>query len=88
MDLDVHLGQRITVRGTAHNAHAGAVVVPEGGELPVYVQDLAAWGGKVGQDVRVTGVLRLVPPTVRPDGPVSHGLTGPVYVLTEPVLES
>ncbi|MEU7530410.1 hypothetical protein AB0A74_32110 [Saccharothrix sp. NPDC042600] len=88
MDLNVHVGQRITVHGTAHNAHAGAVVVPEGGELPIYVQHLTAWGGKAGQDVRVTGVLRLVPPTVRPGGPVSHGLTDPVYVLTEPVVES
>ncbi|XVV07426.1 hypothetical protein ACQPW3_19430 [Actinosynnema sp. CA-248983] len=84
MDLNVHLGQRITLPGTAHNAHAGAVVVPSGGDLPVYVEHLPAWGGEVGRDVRVTGVLRLLPPTAREDGPVSHGITSPAYVLTEP----
>ncbi|NUT99785.1 MAG: hypothetical protein HOY78_48020 [Saccharothrix sp.] len=86
MDLDAHVGRRVTLHGTAHDAHAGAVVVPEGGELPVYVEHLAAWGDEAGRDVRVTGVLRLVPPTTRP-GPVSHGFTGPVYVLTEPIVE-
>ncbi|WP_309115602.1 hypothetical protein [Saccharothrix sp.] len=83
MDLNVHLGQRITLHGTAHNAHAGAVVVPAGGDLPVYVEHLPAWGEEVGRDVRVTGVLRLVPPTARKDGPVSHGITSSVYVLTD-----
>ncbi|MFI9815572.1 hypothetical protein [Saccharothrix variisporea] len=86
IDLDAHLGRRVTLRGTAHDAHAGAVLVPEGGEPPVYVEHLAAWGADAGRDVRVTGVLRLVPPTTRPR-PVSHGLTGAVYVLTDPVVE-
>ncbi|NUT91829.1 MAG: hypothetical protein HOY78_07330 [Saccharothrix sp.] len=84
MDLDAHVGRPVTLHGTAHDAHAGAVVVPEGAELPVYVEHLAAWGDDAGRDVRVTGVLRLVPPTTPPG---SHGLMDAVYVLTDPVVE-
>ncbi|WNV87989.1 hypothetical protein [Umezawaea sp. Da 62-37] len=90
-DLAGSVGRRVTLRGTAHHAHAGAVLVLEDLDLPVYLDDVAEWGDRAGTEVGVTGVLRLVESTAgapAATGGARHGVVGPVYVLTEPSIHS
>ena len=70
------VGEQVELRGTAHNAKAGAVVVVDG--EPIYLRDVAAWPDEqLGKSVTVSGRLRslqLIPPAVRDaDGAISQG---------------
>lgn len=86
MELDEMLGKRVTLRGTAYDAHAGAVLMlPDG--ITVYVSGLSAWDEQLyGREVELTGVLnreQLGPePTVTEDGH-THGMVGRPLVLRE-----
>ena len=69
-DLESHVGERITVTGTALNAALGAIVSLGG--LPLYVSGLRGWPEDVvGRELDVTGrlVLRRAPDR---EGPVVH----------------
>ncbi|MGY0231835.1 hypothetical protein [Longispora urticae] len=81
--LDELVGLTVTLRGTAADAHRGAVVHGDA-DWVVYVEGLADWGGTVGLSVEVTGLLIETPlapePAVR-DGAVSHGASGTRHVL-------
>lgn len=82
--LSQMVGQKVTLDGTARNAHQGAVLVTD--DEPVYIDGLESWSGKFSnQRVRVTGKLeqRSIAPTpvTGPGGEVSHGIEGDSYVL-------
>ncbi len=84
--LDGMVDTNATIKGTARNAHAGAVVLTED-RTPIYIDGLQSWSatGMDGRDVEVTGTLRLrslaPDPVVDDDGAVSHGITGDSYVI-------
>jgi hypothetical protein len=77
-----------TVRGTARDAKAGAVVITADQRV-VYVEGLTSWpGGVSGRQVAVTGVLqrkKSIPDPVGPDGSIAQGAVGEQEVLTSPV---
>ncbi|WP_412543488.1 hypothetical protein R8Z50_13695 [Longispora sp. K20-0274] len=81
--LDELVGLTVTLRGTAANAHRGAVLLGDA-DWAVYVEGLADWGAATGLPVEATGLLVETPvapdPVVR-DGAVSHGAPGTQYVL-------
>ncbi|GIG62014.1 hypothetical protein Lfu02_63860 [Longispora fulva] len=81
--LDELVGLTVTLRGTAADAHRGAVVLGDAGWV-VHVEGLAEWGPATGRPVEVTGLLVETPlgpqPVVR-DGAVSHGASGTRHVL-------
>jgi hypothetical protein len=81
--LDELVGLTVTLRGTATDAHRGAVVRGDA-DWVVYVEGLADWGGTAGLPVEVTGLLVETPfapePVVR-DGAVGHGASGTRHVL-------
>lgn len=83
--LESQIDQEITVRGTARNAAAGAVVLtPE--RTPVYVAGLDAWDlAHDGQPIAATGTLRkrrlTAEPVPGPRGEQVHGIPGEVFVL-------
>ncbi|MFD9892465.1 hypothetical protein ACFWY9_24240 [Amycolatopsis sp. NPDC059027] len=83
---DDRAGQAVTLRGTAGNAHAGAVLVRDQ-EPPIYVDGLTDWGDLAGQEVVVTGVLvlRWLTPEPATQGVVSHGVSGAVRILHDAV---
>jgi len=85
--LEATLNQRVTVDGTARNAHAGAVVLTAE-RTPVFVNGLLEWpDADHGKSVQATGVLTrksLAPdPTVGADGGHTHGIEGTNYVLDD-----
>lgn len=86
-DLASAVGRRITLRGTARNAHAGAVLVTDEGAPPLYVEGTRDWGPQEGTEVEVTGTLLVLPPTSPgQEIPVRHGIPEPVYVLRNPTI--
>ncbi|MCK2243583.1 MULTISPECIES: hypothetical protein [unclassified Crossiella] len=84
MNLADQAGKSVRLRGTAGNAHAGAVLLRDG-EPPVYVAGLADWGLATGLTVEVTGVLEVqqATGTADPAGRISHGLAGDVLQLRD-----
>ncbi len=76
-DPTQHLGETVTVRGTAYTARAGAVLV-QPDSLPIYISGLSAWTEEVvGKQVEVTGRLRHRPsrlPQVERAGDQYHGI--------------
>lgn len=87
MDLDSLIGQRVTLHGTAFDAHSGAVLMLDDG-MTVYVAELPAWDEElVGRAMTLTGLLgreQLGPePTVAESGAHSHGRTGRPFVLRD-----
>lgn len=69
-DLEPHLGEQVTLTGTALNAALGAIVSLDG--RPVYVAGLRGWPEAVaGREITLTGrlVFRGAPD---PEGPVVH----------------
>lgn len=84
MNLADQAGKTVRLRGTAGNAHAGAVLLRDG-EPPVYVHGLSAWGPATGQLVEVTGTVEVLPAPGTTDaaGRVSHGLAGDVIQLRD-----
>lgn len=73
-------GERVTIRGTAYDEHAGAVIErPD--ERSVLVADLDYWPyDVVGRTVEATGRLTSheisAPAIVGEDGAVTHGIAG------------
>lgn len=87
MALTSQVDQQVTLRGTARNAHLGAVLVMED-RTPVYIDGLDGWNDAFDfQSVAVTGTLRFrsVAPnaTVDDDGAISHGMAGANYVFED-----
>ncbi len=77
-----------TVRGTARDAKAGAVIVTADGDA-VYVEGLACWPDDVlGKPVTATGTLvseKFIPdPHVDEHGAISQGAHGVQTVLRNP----
>jgi hypothetical protein len=80
-----HLGESVTLRGTARTAAAGAIVSVAG--EPVYVDGLDRWSEEVeGKSIEVTGVLRLresgLPAPPEGEAPM-HGLVDDTFVLDD-----
>lgn len=84
-DPKEHVGESVTVEGTAWSAAAGAMVRVAGVSRPIYIAGLDSWDKELeGQAVEVTGVLRLREPQVaRPEGTAApaHGLDTATFVL-------
>jgi hypothetical protein len=80
-----HVGESVTVTGTARNAAAGAMLRVAGVSRPIYVAGLDSWSGElVGNEVEVTGVLRVRDPQVARGGDEPmHGLDSATFVLDE-----
>jgi hypothetical protein len=78
-----HVGEPVTIRGTALDARAGAAVQLADG-MPVYVVGLESWADDVsGRFVEVSGQLRRRPSRIPPPSPSGeryHGL-GETYAL-------
>jgi hypothetical protein len=89
--LAAQIGQRVTLRGKAAEAKAGAVIIPTGGTVPVYLRGLSSWGPALGKEVIAEGVLRrekVIPdPQTDPTGAVSQGARGEQYVLEDATWE-
>jgi len=86
-DAGAHVGNEVTLEGTALEAHAGAVVMLADGN-PVYVTGLEEWDAAFfRQTVRVTGKLRrkkLGPnPSTNDKGEHSHGIQGTDVVIDD-----
>lgn len=77
--------RQATVKGTARDAKAGAVVQAEGGS-PIYIEGLASWPADLrDQPVEATGMLvaqKAIPDPVGERGEVSQGAWGTQCVLT------
>ncbi|MEM9491334.1 MAG: hypothetical protein AAGC55_19465 [Myxococcota bacterium] len=82
-----HVGQTVTIHGTAYDARAGAIV-ELADRTPIYIKGLREWESALeGKPVEVTGLLneRPSPMAKRPaDGMQAHGLPGATYVLDNP----
>jgi hypothetical protein len=84
-DPSEHVGESVTLSGTAWSAAAGAMVRVAGYNRPIYIDGLRAWDKDIeGNIVEVTGVLRLrksqVPRGDETDVP-AHGLPSATFVL-------
>ncbi|HVK74334.1 MAG TPA: hypothetical protein VM734_13480 [Kofleriaceae bacterium] len=81
-----HVGTKVTFRGTAYDARAGAIVELDD-RTPIYVAGLAEWEPALqGKPVEITGTLKERPartPKVPPGGPQVHGLTGATFVVED-----
>jgi hypothetical protein len=78
-------GEVVTLRGTAFDAHAGAVLLLDD-ESPVYVEGLSRWSPEeYGKRLEVTGTLRSVKlapdPVVGEGGTRRHGMAGTQTVV-------
>ena len=79
-----HVGNKVTFRGTARSAAAGAVVTVGAGR-PIYIAGLHTWDAELeGRPVEVTGVIRRreaqVPPPP-PGGVPRHGIPAATFVI-------
>jgi len=86
MSLDQQVGTKVTIRGTARNAAAGAVVLTDD-RTPVYVAGLDRWDRATdGKQISASGTLRKVggDPVVNDRGEHSHGVPGDRFVLEQP----
>lgn len=84
------LGKQVTFRGTAYNAHAGAIVEIEDeaeNRTPIYIDGLREWDDSShGKPVEVTGRLekRAAKAQQRPPCQLQmHGLTSATFVLRD-----
>ncbi|GAB1691138.1 hypothetical protein [Krasilnikovia sp. M28-CT-15] len=83
MTIDHLVGRRVTLRGIAGDAAAGAVVLVGEG-LPVYIESRSGWGTLAGATIEITGELdrtEIAPLHSAPGQPASHGAPGRQYVL-------
>jgi hypothetical protein len=85
-DPSAYLGKPVTLRGTARNAHSGAVIVLSDGAT-VYLDNLDGWDSTWNKQAIVAhGTLveeKLAPdPTTNERGEVSAGMYGKALVLT------
>ena len=80
MDWENALGGEVSINGTAYNAKAGAVVLTDSDDEPIYLQGLHAWEDNViGRRVSIEGVLHrrsIYPQAQNIDGIRSQGITG------------
>jgi hypothetical protein len=77
-----HVGESVTIRGTALTAAAGAIVTGAG--RPVYIGGLERWDKELeGKPVEVSGVLRAQESTLPPGDPPSHGVDAASFVLDD-----
>ncbi len=84
MELQEHIGKQVTLRGTADDDAAGAVV--EVDDRRVFVAGLSHWDKTVrGQPIEITGTLarRAIGPEPKKTstGLVTHGMTGQRFIL-------
>ena len=82
-DPSVHVGESVTVEGTARNAAAGAMLKVAGYGRPIYIDGLDSWDEDlVGCALEVTGVLRARDAQVPEGGDEpEHGLDTATFVL-------
>jgi hypothetical protein len=86
-DPSGHVGQTVTLIGTARNAHSGAVVLLDDGSA-IYIDGKNRWEKPWNQKrIEATGRLdreKLAPdPEVNEQGEVSHGMKGTALVLRD-----
>lgn len=86
MDLQDSIGSKVTLRGTADDDAAGAVIAVEDTGKRVFVAGLSHWDKTVrGKAIEVTGTLdrrSIGPePKVTSTGLVTHGMTGQRFIL-------
>lgn len=86
-ELENHLGEYITLHGTAKNAKGYAVIFTEDKNV-VYIKELPEWSNKLlNVDITVNGSLKkmkLIPnPKVEETGAISQGAQGLQYVLLD-----
>jgi hypothetical protein len=84
-DPTAHVGEAVTVTGTARNAGAGAMLRVEGVSRPIYIRGLDSWSRElVGSTLEVSGVLRVRDPQVAQGGDEpEHGLDTATFVLDD-----
>lgn len=79
----------ITLRGLAHNAKRGAILLQPDATSPIYIGGLAAWPPELlGERVSVTGRLteqKLIEDPVNERGELVQGATGTQSVLEDAV---
>jgi hypothetical protein len=80
-----HLGQRVTIRGTARDAKLAAAIVLDGG--PVYCLGVDSWPGPVsGTQVAASGTLIETDQFAAkpgPNGEINQGTDGSVIALRD-----
>jgi hypothetical protein len=83
-DLGKRVGERVSIRGVAQNAKAGAALVTEDDRV-VYIKGRLAWPeSRVGKPMVIEGILHLetVFPEVKvEDDAISQGLSGRQLVI-------
>jgi hypothetical protein len=81
IDVEQHVGERVTLKGEAVDGAAGAVVVLEDGHV-IYVNGLQSWPDDVaGREVEAAGTLVLRPSSKRR---YVHKVLGDSYALESP----
>lgn len=76
-ELEAHVGERVTLTGTALDAAAGAIVSLD--DHPVYVDGLRRWEERFfAQEVEVSGTL-----VFRPGPPGAIHKVGDAYALED-----
>lgn len=84
-DIKIVSNKTITIRGTAQNGKAGALVITAEG-TPCYLQDHQLWDpGVAGREVEVTGILINESGTELKNsgGEYSAGVSGKILVLRD-----
>jgi hypothetical protein len=85
------IGQRVTIRGTAGNAKAGAVVLTDVKEV-IYVRNRQEWPDDlIGKHLEVVGVLskeRIYHEATINEGAISQGISGAQLVIDVESLRS
>ena len=84
-DLETHLEEQVTLRGTAKNAKGYAVLITKD-NIVVYIKELPEWAETIlNSPVKVKGLLKqinLIPdPYIDENGAISQGAEGKQYVL-------
>jgi hypothetical protein len=84
VDLEKAIGQRVSIKGVAHNAKVGAVILTEWDEV-VYLRGIREWPERViGKRIVKEGILRRqkIYPDVKVEGEArSQGLQGDQFLL-------
>lgn len=81
-----HVGERITVTGTAVDARAGAVVVLAD-NTPIHLPGLSEWDDGVScRTIEASGILRVRPSRIpaTPAGGDHHHGVGETFILDQP----
>ncbi|MFX1445378.1 MAG: hypothetical protein ACFFHV_18330 [Promethearchaeota archaeon] len=87
MKLEILLGQKVDLHGTAKDAKSGAVITtPEG--YVIYIKGLETWPSEfLNKRILVSGILKeekLIPdPIIDENGSISTGAIGDQFVLIQ-----